>query len=40
MNFETRAGVFGISLATGRYDSDQPFDWRAAKFHIGYVSLF
>jgi outer membrane protein assembly factor BamA len=40
LNFETKAGVFGVSLATGRYDSGLPFDWRAAKFHLGYVSLF
>lgn len=40
LNFETKAGIFGVSLATGRYDSGLPFDWRAAKFHLGYVSLF
>lgn len=40
LNFETQAGIFGISLAVGRPDAGQPFDWRAPKFHLGYVSLF
>lgn len=40
MNFETKAGIFGISIAVGRRDNGQPIDFRAAKFHIGYVSLF
>lgn len=40
MNFETRAGIFGISIAAGRRDTGQVIDFRAAKFHIGYVSLF
>lgn len=40
LNFETQAGIFGISLAAGRPDSGQAFDWRAPKFHLGYVSLF
>lgn len=39
-NFETAAGIFGISLAVGRRDTGQTADLRAAKFHIGYVSLF
>jgi len=40
MNFETKAGIFGISIAVGRQDVGQGVDFRAAKFHLGYVSLF
>jgi outer membrane protein assembly factor BamA len=40
LNVETQAGIFGISLAVGKRDSAQPFDWRAPKFHLGYVNLF
>jgi outer membrane protein assembly factor BamA len=40
MNFETKAGIFGISIAVGRQDSAQGIDFKAAKFHLGYVSLF
>jgi hypothetical protein len=40
LTFETQAGIFGISLAAGKRDSGVPFDFRALKFHIGYVSLF
>lgn len=40
LSFETQAGIFGISLAVGKRDRDQPFDFRALKFHLGYVSLF
>jgi len=40
INFETAAGIFGISLAVGRRDAGQAVDLRAAKFHLGYVSLF
>ncbi len=40
LNFETQAGIFGINLAVGRPDAGQAFDWRAPKFHLGYVSLF
>ncbi len=39
-NVETQAGIFGISLAVGKRDTGQPFDWRAPKFHLGYVNLF
>jgi outer membrane protein assembly factor BamA len=39
MTFETKAGIFGISLAVGK-QGDKSFDFRAAKFHLGYVSLF
>lgn len=40
MNFETQAGIFGISLAVGRQDAGQGVDFKSAKFHLGYVSLF
>ncbi|MBK8425170.1 MAG: BamA/TamA family outer membrane protein [Lewinellaceae bacterium] len=40
LNFETQAGIFGISVAVGRRDNGQPVDFRTAKFHLGYVSLF
>jgi len=39
ITFETRAGLFGLSLALGRQDQ-QPFDFGAPKVHFGYVSLF
>lgn len=39
LTFETPAGIFGISIAVGRRD-DETLDWRAAKFHLGYVSRF
>jgi outer membrane protein assembly factor BamA len=40
LTFETQAGIFGISLAVGKRDYGEPMDFRALKFHIGYVSLF
>lgn len=40
LNFETQAGIFGISIAVGRRDAGQTVDWRAPKFHLGYVNLF
>jgi len=40
LNFETQAGIFGINLAVGRRDTGQVVDWRAPKFHLGYVNLF
>jgi outer membrane protein assembly factor BamA len=40
MNFETAAGIFGISAAVGRIDAVQGFDFNALKFHLGYVNLF
>ncbi|MCB9342802.1 MAG: BamA/TamA family outer membrane protein [Lewinellaceae bacterium] len=40
MNFETPAGIFGISLAVGRSNPGEALDFRAPKFHLGYVSLF
>ncbi len=40
LNFETKAGIFGISAAVGRRDVGQAVDFRSTKFHLGYVSLF
>ncbi len=40
LNFETKAGIFGISAAVGRRDVGQGVDLRSTKFHLGYVSLF
>ena len=40
LNFETQAGIFGISLAVGRRDAGLVFDWRGPKFHLGYINLF
>lgn len=39
VNFETRAGIFGLSLALGRRNG-LPLDPGAPKVHLGYVSLF
>lgn len=39
LNFETAAGVFGISTAVGSR-RDQAFNLRNAKIHFGYISLF
>lgn len=39
ITFETRAGLFGLSLAFGKQGS-LPFDFGAPKVHFGYVSLF
>ena len=39
LNFETGAGIFGISTAVGRTRS-QSFNLRNSKIHFGYVSLF
>lgn len=40
MTFETQAGIFGINIAAGKRDKAESVDFRALKFHIGYVSLF
>ncbi len=40
LNVETKAGIFGITLAVGQSDTGQAVDFRAAKFHLGYVNLF
>jgi outer membrane protein assembly factor BamA len=39
MNFETKAGVFGINLAVGSQQGDSP-DFQNPKIHFGYVSYF
>ena len=39
ISFETRAGIFGISLAYGRQQAN-PLDFGAPKVHFGYISLF
>lgn len=40
MNFETQAGVFGISAAVGRGNPGEGLGFRATKIHVGYVSVF
>ena len=40
VNFDTRAGVFGLSLALGRDNLNPVIDLGAPKVHLGYVSLF
>jgi outer membrane protein assembly factor BamA len=40
LNIETQAGIFGITAAVGRQNPGLGVDFRAAKFHLGYVSLF
>ena len=39
MAFETKAGIFNMSLAVGR-TSELPFDFHQTKIHLGYVSFF
>ena len=39
LTFETRVGLFGVSLAYGK-QLDNPLDFSAPKVHFGYVSLF
>lgn len=39
ISFQTRAGLFGLSLAFGRFEGDA-FDFGAPKVHFGYLSLF
>lgn len=39
ITFETRAGLFGLSLAFGKQQR-KTFDFGAPKVHFGYVSLF
>ena len=39
MTFETKAGIFGISYALGKLEKTA-FEFRAAKVHFGFVSLF
>jgi outer membrane protein assembly factor BamA len=37
--FETKAGIFNMSYAIGK-QGDNPFEFRQAKIHIGYVNFF
>ncbi|HCL83503.1 MAG TPA: hypothetical protein DIC22_05975 [Chitinophagaceae bacterium] len=37
--FETKAGIFNMSYAIGKEDSN-PFAFRQAKIHLGYVNFF
>jgi outer membrane protein assembly factor BamA len=39
ITFETRVGLFGVSLAIGK-QAENAFDFRNVKTHFGYVSLF
>lgn len=39
ITFETKVGLFGMSLAFGKVE-DIPIDFSAPKIHFGYVSLF
>jgi outer membrane protein assembly factor BamA len=39
LTFETKVGLFGLSLAWGRQQQN-PIDFSAPKVHFGYVSLF
>jgi outer membrane protein assembly factor BamA len=39
ITFETKVGLFGVSLAVGKQAAN-PLDFRNAKTHFGYVSLF
>lgn len=39
LNFETGAGIFGISTAVGK-TRDVPLNLRNAKIHFGYISVF
>ncbi|HMQ47366.1 MAG TPA: BamA/TamA family outer membrane protein [Saprospiraceae bacterium] len=39
ITFETKAGLFGVSLAYGK-QLDNPIDFSSPKVHFGYVSLF
>ncbi len=39
ITFETRAGLFGLSLAFGK-QNQKPFNFSVPKIHFGYVNLF
>ena len=39
LSFETGAGIFAISSAFGKLNSN-PIDFRASKIHLGYLSIF
>jgi outer membrane protein assembly factor BamA len=39
LNFETKAGIFGVSYAVGRQNKN-PLDFKSSKIHFGYVNIF
>ena len=39
INFETKAGIFSMAYALGK-EQNNPFQFRSAKIHFGFVSLF
>jgi hypothetical protein len=39
INFATKVGVFGVSVALGK-NRNIPFDFQTAKIHFGYQSVF
>ena len=39
ITFETKVGLFGVTLAVGK-QGENPLDFRNVKTHFGYVSLF
>ena len=39
MNFQTKAGIFSLNYAVGR-TNEAGFDFRAAKIHFGYLTVF
>ncbi|MEZ5006757.1 MAG: BamA/TamA family outer membrane protein [Chitinophagales bacterium] len=39
LNFETKAGIFGLSYALGRQNGN-PIDFKSSKIHFGYVNIF
>jgi hypothetical protein len=39
LTFETKAGIFGLSYAVGKQNSN-PLDFRSSKIHFGYVNIF
>jgi outer membrane protein assembly factor BamA len=39
INFETKAGIFSMAYALGKQQNN-PFQFRSAKIHFGFISLF
>lgn len=39
LNFETKAGIFGVSYAIGKQGGG-PIDFKSSKIHFGYVNIF
>lgn len=40
MSFETKAGIFALTVAFGKEGQQQVIDFNAAKVHFGYINLF